>query len=491
MRTGDTPARERALQVKRPPHILITTPESLYILLTAEQQPRRCCATPSTVIVDEIHAVAADKRGAHLALSLERLDALAGGRLQRIGLSATQKPIDEVARLLVGAGRCDARRHAALRDRRRRPPPRPRSARRDARPRARRDRQPRAARRDLRPHRRARRARTARRSSSSTRAAWSSASRTRSASASATSASRAHHGSMSRETAPGGRDRAQVGRACRWSSPPPRSSSASTSAHVDLVCHLGAPRSLASLLQRVGRSGHSLGAVPKGVLFPLTRDELVQCAAAVRAVEAGELDRARRSRTNPLDILAQQIVAIGRERGRDRRRGAVGAGAPRLSVPRPAARDFDARARDARRGRRRRGAAGARRTCTSTACTARLRPRRGARLAAITGGGAIPDTADYDVIEDATNARRRQGQRGLRHREHGGRHLPARQPLLAHPPRRGRPRARRRRRRRAADDAVLARRSAGAHGRAVGSGRRSAPRGRRARRRSGRRRRAG
>ena len=101
VRTGDTPARERESMRRRPPHILITTPESLYILLTVESS-RIYLASAKTIIVDEIHAVAADKRGAHLALSLERLEDLAGTALQRIGLSATQRPIEEIGRLLVG-----------------------------------------------------------------------------------------------------------------------------------------------------------------------------------------------------------------------------------------------------------------------------------------------------------------------------------------------------------------------------------------------------
>ncbi len=101
VRSGDTPARERQLMVRKPPHILITTPESLYILLTAPRS-REFLKTAETLIVDEIHAVAQDKRGAHLALSLERLDALVGRPMQRIGLSATQKPVEEIARLLVG-----------------------------------------------------------------------------------------------------------------------------------------------------------------------------------------------------------------------------------------------------------------------------------------------------------------------------------------------------------------------------------------------------
>ena len=103
VRTGDTPASARAAMIKRPPHILVTTPESLFILLTSEGG-RGVLKTVRTVIVDEIHAIADDKRGSHLSLSLERLEALTGGRLNRVGLSATQKPIEEVARFLVGAG---------------------------------------------------------------------------------------------------------------------------------------------------------------------------------------------------------------------------------------------------------------------------------------------------------------------------------------------------------------------------------------------------
>src|SRR6266581_4249480 len=106
VRTGDTPGAERQAMVKRPPHILVTTPESLYLLLTAERS-REMLRTARTVIVDEIHAVARDKRGSHLALSLERLDHLCGRRLQRVGLSATQKPIEEVAQFLVGPEKSD------------------------------------------------------------------------------------------------------------------------------------------------------------------------------------------------------------------------------------------------------------------------------------------------------------------------------------------------------------------------------------------------
>src|SRR5580704_10139611 len=108
VRTGDTTAAQRLAIAKKPPHILVTTPESLYLLLTSESG-RRVLRTTRTIILDEIHAVVDDRRGAHLALSIERLAALTGHPLQRIGLSATQKPIEEVARFLVGSRSVDAR----------------------------------------------------------------------------------------------------------------------------------------------------------------------------------------------------------------------------------------------------------------------------------------------------------------------------------------------------------------------------------------------
>ena len=306
VRSGDTSARERALQMKRPPHILITTPESLYILLTAARSRALLCDA-STVIVDEIHAVAADKRGAHLAVSIERLDALTGGRLQRIGLSATQKPIDEVARLLVGAGRCAAdgtprcaivdAGHRRTLDLRVETPDQELAA---------------ITSHELRAEIYERLAALVR--SHRTTIVFVNTRRLVERVAHALGerlgAERvaAHHGSMSREL----RFAAEAG--LKSGAVPVIVATASLElgidvGHVDLVCHLGAPRSIATLLQRVGRSGHSLGAVPKGILFPLTRDELVQCAAAVRAVEAGELDRLTIPH-NPLDILAQQAVAI-------------------------------------------------------------------------------------------------------------------------------------------------------------------------------------
>jgi ATP-dependent Lhr-like helicase len=394
VRSGDTPARERQLQLRHPPHILITTPESLYILLTAEGS-RRLLRRAGAVIVDEIHAVAADKRGAHLALSLERLDALAGRPLQRIGLSATQKPIEEVARLLIGAGRLRADGS-------------PRCAIVDAGHRRELDLRIETPDQELGPiasHEmrgeiydriaeliRAHRTtivfvNTRRLVERVAHALGERLGKEKVA---------AHHGSLSRET----RLAAEAG--LKSGAVPAVVATASLElgidvGHVDLVCHLGAPRALATLLQRVGRSGHSLGAIPKGILFPLTRDELLQSAAAVRAVRAGELDRLHVSES-PLDILAQQIVAAvaSAEMGVEELWALVRRAYPFRRLPR---RDFDAVLAmladgvNTRRGRRSAH-------LHLDRVHARVRPRRGARLAAITGGGAIPDTADYDVIEE-------------------------------------------------------------------------------------------
>src|SRR5579883_3174840 len=303
VRSGDTPAGDRARMLRRPPHVLITTPESLYLLLTAERS-RELLRTVRTVIVDEIHAVAPDKRGAHLALSLERLDRLAGRRAQRIGLSATQKPLAEIACLLTGVTPDGRPRPCAIVDiGHRRPwelsvdvPGPPRGP--------------------LATHEMwdavydrlavlARQHRTTlvfvhtRRLAE--RVAHHLTARL------GTGAVAVHHGSLSREVRYDTERRLKAGQA---------SVVVATASlelgidigHVDLVCHLGAPRSLATLLQRVGRSGHGVGGVARGILFPLTRDELLQCAAAVRAVHAGELDAVAIPQC-PLDVLAQQIVA--------------------------------------------------------------------------------------------------------------------------------------------------------------------------------------
>ncbi|MGH2427134.1 MAG: DEAD/DEAH box helicase, partial [bacterium] len=394
VRSGDTPARERNLMIRKPPHILITTPESLYILLTAERS-RQFLRTASTVIVDEIHAVAGDKRGSHLAISLERLDELAGRRLQRIGLSATQKPIEEIARLLVGTTRITPSGqpdcsivdvgHQRPWDLSIQVPDQPLGP---------------IASQELwvetyerigqliYQHRTTLVFVNTRRMVE--RVAHQLTSRLGEGKVAA------HHGSLSR------RIRLEAEQKLKSGEVPVVVATASLElgidiGHVDLVVHLGAPRSLATLLQRVGRSGHWLGAIPKGILFPMTRDDLMQTAAAVHAARAGELDRIIMFE-KPLDVLAQQIVAISasQEIGEETLWDLIRRAYPYRDLSRE---EFDqvlemlAEGISSRRGRR-------------SAFLHRdrvhgmLRGRRGSRIAAITSGGAIPDLADYDVIED-------------------------------------------------------------------------------------------
>ncbi len=396
VRSGDTPTRERALMVRRPPHILITTPESLYILLTAERS-REFLRTTGAVIVDEIHAIAGDKRGAHLALSLERLDALTGSRCQRIGLSATQKPIEEIARLLAGTEQVtsDGAPDCTIVDvGHRRPwdlsievPGQPLGA--------------------IATHemwaevydRLADLARSHRTTLVFThtrrlveRVAHHLTQRLGEGKVAA------HHGSLSRQIRLDAEQRLKSGDL------PVVVASASLElgidiGDIDLVCHLGAPRSVASLLQRVGRSGHWLGSTPKGKIFPMTRDELVQAAAAVRAVRAGELDRVFIPE-QPLDILAQQIVAIvaSQEIGEDALWRMARRAYPYRNLPHEEFEQVVEMLSDGvATSRGRRGAHVHRDRVHGV-----LRGRRGARLAAITSGGAIPDAADYDVIVEPT-----------------------------------------------------------------------------------------
>lgn len=393
-RSGDTPASERARMIRRPPHILITTPESLYILLTAGRS-REFLKTARTVIVDEIHAIAGDKRGAHLALSLERLDALDGERKQRIGLSATQEPIEQIARWLVGADRCastGAPECAIVDVGHRRPwdltvevPGQPLGP---------------IATHELwdevydriaglvREHRTTLVFTHTRRLVE--RVAHHLTLRL------GKDRVAAHHGSLARHIRLDAEQRLKSGTL------PVVVASASLELGIDigeieLVCHLGAPRSVASLLQRVGRSGHWLGSIPKGIIFPLTRDELVQSAAAVRAARAGVLDRIVMPE-HPLDILAQQIVAVAasQEIEEEALWRQVRRAYPYRALDR---REFDQVVEILSEGiatsRGRRSAYVHRDRVHGV-----LRGRRGARLAAITSGGAIPDTADYDVIVD-------------------------------------------------------------------------------------------
>src|SRR3989449_107225 len=297
VRSGDTPQNERAAMLRTPPHILVTTPESLYLLLTAERS-RAMLRTARVVIVDEIHAVVQSRRGAHLALSLERLDPVCGRALQRIGLSATQKPIEEVARFLKSGAPCSIvdRGHQRRIDLAIEVPKSPLEA-------------------------------------VLSGEVWQEiyerlielieAHRTTLlmgntppfAGRIAHQISEkigneyvaAHHGSLAKEARLDAEMRLREGKL--------KVLVATASlelgidiGHVDLVCQISSPHRIATLLQRVGRSGHTVKGVPKGRIFPLTRDDLIECAAMVRAVQDGELDLIHVP-DQPLDVLAQQIVA--------------------------------------------------------------------------------------------------------------------------------------------------------------------------------------
>jgi ATP-dependent Lhr-like helicase len=424
VRTGDTLMAERRAMLKRPPHILVTTPESLYILLTADKS-RAILRDVETVIVDEIHAVADDKRGAHLALSLERLEALTGeagssshsllgmtkkSGLVRIGLSATQKPIEEVAHFLTGSGRHDPVivniGHKRKLDLGIEVPPMP-----------------------LGPvasnemwdaiydrlvelvgqHRSTLVFVNTRRMAE--RLAHQLGERIGEENVAA------HHGSLSRKLRLAAEKKLKEGQI--------RVLVATASLElgidvgtVDLVVQINSPRAIAVALQRVGRSGHWRGAVPKGRFFVTTRDDLMECAALVRAIKLGDLDRLMIPES-PLDVLAQQIVAAC----------AAGSGeSSRAGVPAPhesslaheSVWDEDElfalvrRAYPYRGLKRetfdsilemlsegiaaRRGRYGA--YIHRDRVNGKLRPRRGARLAAITSGGAIPDNSLYTVVAE-------------------------------------------------------------------------------------------
>lgn len=392
VRTGDTTAGERTRMRKQPPHLLVTTPESLYVLMGSESG-RAMLSTVRTVIVDEIHAVAASKRGSHLALTLERLQALCERPIARIGLSATQKPIEEVARFLVGAGAVaadgrpdcdivdigyDKRRDLALEL-----PPSPLSA--------------------VMSHEQwdqvyARLAELV----AEHRTTLVFVNTRRMAERAARhlgerlgkDAVAAHHGSLSRELRLDAEQRLKRGEL--------RVLVATASLElgidigdVDLVCQLGSPRAIAAFLQRVGRAGHHVGGVPKGRLFPQSRDDLVECAALLDCVRRGELD-ALAVPPAPLDVLAQQLVAevASREWDEDALYACVVRAWPYAHLPRA---DFDAVVRmltegfSTRRGPR----AG---YVHRDAVHRRLRGRRGGALTAVTSGGTIPDTGDYAVV---------------------------------------------------------------------------------------------
>src|SRR3989475_936223 len=386
VRTGDTLMHERRKMLLRPPHILVTTPESLYILLTAERS-RAILRNIETVIVDEIHAAAEDKRGAHVAFSLERLEALLPRPPVRIGLSATQKPIEVLAQFLAGSNRPapvivdtghGRRMDIAIEV--------PQS--------------------ELGPvasnemwgeiydhiaalvlqHRSTLVFVNTRRLSE--RVAHHLAERL------GKEAVAAHHGSLSRKLRLAAERKLKAGEV--------RVLVATASlelgidiGYVDLVCQIGSPRAIAVALQRIGRAGHWRGAIPKGRIFATTLDELVECAAVVRSVGAGELDRLEIP-ANPLDVLGQQIVAAcaAEEWREDDLYELICRAYPYRALPRA---DFDAIVEMLSEGiAARRGRYSA--YLFRDRVNHRLKGRRGSRLAAITSGGAIPENALYSVV---------------------------------------------------------------------------------------------
>jgi len=409
VRTGDTPAWARQQMLRRPPHILITTPESLYLLLTAEKS-RQILRDVRTVIVDEIHAVAPNKRGAHLALSLERLEAMTRAKPVRIGLSATQKPIETIARFLVGHREAvqesaftpltpypshltDPCRIVDIGHRREM----------DLAVEVPKDELGAVATNAIwsdiydrvaelvREHRSTLVFVNTRRLAE--RVAHYLGERLQHLGGQAVAA---HHGSLSRQIRLSAEERLKQGQT--------RVVVATASLElgidvgtVDLVCQIGSPRAIATCLQRVGRSGHWVGALPKGRLFATTRDELIECAALVRAIRAGTLDHIEVPPA-PLDILAQQIVAAAatQEWQENELFALCRRAYPYRDLERP---EFDAVIRmlaDGIATSRGRGRA----YLHHDRINRRIRARRGARLAAITSGGAIPDTANYAVIAE-------------------------------------------------------------------------------------------
>jgi ATP-dependent Lhr-like helicase len=396
VRTGDTPQSERQAMLRHPPHILVTTPESLYLLLTSNRG-RDCLRTVRTVIVDEIHALARDKRGSHLALSLERLDLLLGRRATRIGLSATQKPIEEIAQFLVGSPspgeptrdcRIIDAGHTRELDLAIEVPPSELAA-------------VCSMEQWGEVYERLAELITSHRSTlvfvNTRRLAERVAHHLTEMLGEEAVAS--HHGSLSRQIRHDAEQRLKAGKL--------RAIVATASlemgidiGYIDLVVQIGSPRSIATFLQRVGRSGHSLGKVPKGRLFPLTRDELLECMALTRAVKQRILDRIEIP-VAPLDILAQQIVAAAAAEELDENDlfERVRQAYPYRNLERT---DYDALLALLSDGVRPGVKHGAH--LHRDRIGGKLRARKGARLAAITNGGAIPDTAEYRVVTEGEGA---------------------------------------------------------------------------------------
>jgi ATP-dependent Lhr-like helicase len=392
VRTGDTPAAKRQAIARKPPHILVTTPESFYLLLTSAQG-RALLTTVRTLILDEIHALVSNRRGSHLALSMERLACLTNAPLQRIGLSATQKPIEEVARFLVGTRHLDETGMARCAiidcgygrkmDLAIELPGSPLEA-------------------------------------VMSNEVWAEVYgrladlieahqttlvfvNTRRLAERVThhlcnrlgnDQVTSHHGSLSAKLRLEAEHRLKRGEL--------KALVATASLElgidigsVDLVCQLGSARSIATLLQRVGRAEHRRGGMPKGRLFPLSRDELVDGIATLRSIRKRELDCLEMPQ-KPLDLLAQQIVAcVACEEWEEHSLfKLVRSAYPYRDLSRA---EFDdvlkmlADGFSTRRGRRAS-------LIHHDAVNHRVRGRRGARLVALTSGGAIPDNADYRVV---------------------------------------------------------------------------------------------
>jgi ATP-dependent helicase Lhr and Lhr-like helicase len=397
VRTGDTPAAKRQSIARHPPHILVTTPESLYLLLTSVSG-RKVLSTVRTLIVDEIHALIGNRRGSHLALSIERLAALVPGPLQRIGLSATQKPIEEVARFLVGmqnlgkdgAPRCRVLNSGHLRamDVAIELPGSPLEA---------------VMSNEvwnevyerlvslIQAHRTTlvfvNTRRLAERITHQLSARLGQDKVT------------SHHGSLSTKLRLEAENRLKRGEL--------KALVATSSLElgidigsVELVCQVGTTRSIAAFLQRIGRAEHKRGGLPKGRCFPLTRDELVECMATLRSAQRGELD-AIRIPPKPLDILAQQIVAAvaSEDWKEDKLFSLMTSAYPYRDLAREEFQEvlrMLAEGFSTKRGRR--GA-----LIHHDAVNHRVRGRRGARLVALTSGGAISDNGDYRVVVEPSD----------------------------------------------------------------------------------------
>ena len=408
VRTGDTPQKERAFYLKHPPHILITTPETLFILLTSERG-RNPLRSVRTLILDELHALAPNKRGSHISISVERLCALAEQPITRIGLSATQKPIEEIARFLVGNGGQGERSFGSAQD----------------------DTPEREEAPDVvivnTGHKRQMDISIELPDGFeigpiATHEQWA---QTLDQIAELIQQHRttllfvntrrlvervahllterigeenvvAHHGSLSKETRFDAEQRLKAGsvKVCV--------ATASLELGIDvgdveLVCQIASPRNIGVALQRVGRSGHWLGGIPKGRFYPLTRDELVETVALVRAIHQGKLD-ALSIPPWPLDVLAQQIIAtcVNDDWGEDDLYQLVTRAYPYRELTRERFDDVIEMLSEGVATRWGRGTAYLHRDGVNHV----VKARRGARLAAVTSGGAIPDTADYMVIAE-------------------------------------------------------------------------------------------